>query len=272
MRLVLNPVLFAAAIATSLSAQSHDPVPCRISVESYGSVPEVPSPPRIGLDVSSGASRLVVSDGRPGDLALLVLGGDKADAGIDSFARLLVRTDIVVAGGFDSSGRLAMNVPLMTAEMVGRTFFAQGMSWNAEVALLMSSAGLEIDVVAGNPQADLDYNGPKQKCVLVRDHTRSGSPYSLSTRVSVPSDGYVLHFDHADNMSGMTTVYLTLEERAGGRQAPSEKSCFGVLPEVVGKAVEVRIREVRTDLAGKTSVVHPYRRGAMIRTEYTNRP
>jgi hypothetical protein len=231
--------LSAIALLVANSAPAQNPVPTRVRTETYGMASGTPKPVplRIGLDASGDRPTMVlVSGGTQGELAALLLGIRPAEIPLTADAMLLVEPLGAMVGTFDAAGGFGVPVDIADPALIGQPQYWQGVQYvppaggKPALEVFQLSQGLHIEIVAGNPQPPLSYEGPPLTATPIHKLLDGAPSYEVLNSVVVPTSGWSFGVSILDNSNGMTSIYLVLE-------APSPNEI--VMPVVETKRVLV---------------------------------
>jgi len=212
--------LSALALAPTLSAQSHDPVPTRIRTQTFAAPAGVAEPTELGIKLDcTGYDQAAVQvfGGTAHNLAVWLIGARPTELPFLG-ALILVEPNLAVAvSEFDTQGRAALAVPLERKEFIGQDIYVQGLELgtvSGEPDKFASSESMRLRWYPGCVQPPLAYTGPEFTGILVHELGKENETpeYALYASIQTMVPGYQLVAERIYNDPGVTSVYLRLYE------------------------------------------------------------
>lgn len=245
----LAACLSTLALAATLSAQSHDPVPTRIRTQTHLATSGVPEPTTLGIQLDcTGYDQAAVQvfGAQPNNLAVWLIGARPTELPVFG-AMVLVQPDIATTvSTFDEQGRTAMPVPLEMKELIGQRIYFQGIEIGASQSgsfdRFETSESLSVRWHPGCVQPPINYDGPPFTGILVHSlGTGTEAPdYDIYASIVAPTSGYRLVAEGVLHDPGVTSLYLRLiEPEDGSIVLPVVEDHRCLIP--IGKTPEAKI-------------------------------
>ncbi len=255
------------AHSESIAAQTHDPAPVRVGIESYGERSgSNDSELSVHIDASGqDAAAILVAGGAEGQFGFLLIGAEKASVRGPFDTHFLVEPLVIVPlGRFGVVGTL-LRLPIDLVQMAPSVAYVQALSIPGDVSSASLSAGLGVRFAAGSVQPKLDYAGPASSAVLLAYDAAGEVPrHQVLHSVVVPTSGFTLEEAGRTSEGGVTRILMTLHETGNAAQVIETKRSLIDLGSSADPVIEIWIRQTFEGLPSPS----PFERAARIERDF----